>query len=178
MQADIEAALEIEVGGQLGGNPRTGSKVIRRGLAQGRVLIMGGALFRVVAPVGGGEVPIPLANGPLATECGLEIVLVDKPRGRVAAWVTVRPGGDGVGDGRQAKVLALLGLAARIGGEGVQAEAVINRQLGVVAQGQQVGLGRTVATVGGATSLFIGLRIGVSVGAGLVVVILAAGVQG
>ena len=139
---------------------------------------MGGALLRFVAPIGGRQVPVPLAHSTLATKRRLEVVLVDVPGRGVPGRVTVRPGGDGVGDGRQTEVLPLLGLASRVGGKGVEAEAVVDRQLGVVAQGQQVGLGRTVAAIGGLARQAIGLLIGVAVGAGLVVIVLAARIQG
>src|SRR5476651_1570267 len=110
---------------------------------------MRGALLRLVASVGGGQVPVPLANLALATERRLEIILIDVPGRCISRRVAIGSGGDGVGDGRQAEVLPLLGLAVRVGGEGIQTKIVVNRQLGVVAKRQQVGLGRTVAAIGG-----------------------------
>ncbi len=112
LQADVEAALEVEVGGQLGGNPGAGGETVWRVLTQRRVLVVGGALLRFVAPVGGGHVPVPRADAAFAADCGLEIILVDEPGRRITGRVAVRSGRNGVGDGGQAVVLPLLGVAS------------------------------------------------------------------
>ncbi|MNP01131.1 hypothetical protein D3C76_929350 [compost metagenome] len=124
VQADVEAALQVQVAGQLCGDPGARFEMVGRGLAQRGVLVVRGALQRRVAPVGAGQVPGPLAGIALGAEGALHIIFLDVPGGRVATGVAVGAGGDGVGDGRQAEVLALLGLAVRIGGEGVQGQVV------------------------------------------------------
>ncbi|MNH08102.1 hypothetical protein D3C79_675090 [compost metagenome] len=124
VQADVEAALQVQVAGQLCGNPGARFEMVGRGLAQRGVLVVRGALQRLVAPVGAGQVPGPFPGIASGAERPLYIVLLDVPGGRVAARVAVGSGGDGVGDGRQAEVLALFGLAVRVGGEGIQGQVV------------------------------------------------------
>eukprot|EP00659_Diplonema_papillatum_P004671 gene4671-biopygen4589 len=189
-QADLVGVFQVEVGGELVGDVDPGGELVRCAFAQGRVLVVVGALLGVVATVGAAQVPTPTAAKVVAlgTESRLEVRLVDQPVRAVAVGVTIGPGGDGVAAVGQAEVLAVVVLPGGQGGKRVQRQVVVQRQVEVVRHIAQLAAGRAVAFVGvvagggfarvGGTVRQRVVMAAVAVAAGLVVALLVAGVEG
>ena len=144
-QAEVEGAGQVEVVGPLAEGLGAGVDRGRRVRAEAQVIGVAQGGLGMILAVGAGQVVVPAGGLALAAEGHLEVVF-DKPQGVFDALRERR--GDPVEARRLVEGQGFFRVAPGVGGERVQGQGVIHRQLGVVAETEVARLGQAGAVVG------------------------------